>query len=144
MQAKIAAISAGDFPGDVRPAVYFGEAPQVTGSGGQVQPTTQGYCVLRHNGTRSRALAFGPPPVTRDDVGLEIEAYYPTLEDALSAVNVIRAALDYGTLPDLDSSLQLKAIRPRSDQPQQAGLGKTGAVVHGAKYGFDLEILRGA
>jgi hypothetical protein len=142
-QLKFAGLTAASFPGGVLPALYFDEAPVVTGSGAQAQVTTQGYVVLKHTGTRARAYAFGG--ATREDVGLEFEVYYPTLGDALTAVGVIKAGFDYGTLPDLDTAVfLLLAIRPVSDRPAFAGLGKTGANVHQWTVGYSLELVRGA
>lgn len=141
IQSKFATLTAGSFPGGVRPAVYFDEAPVVTGSGSQVQPTTQGYVVLKNTGARARAYAFGG--ATREDVAVEFDVYYPSLGDALTAANVIKAGFDYGDLPDLDTAVfRLLAVRPVSDRPAFAGLGKTGANVHQWTVGYRVELVR--
>lgn len=140
-QLKFAAIPAGGFPGGVLPALYFDEAPQTDGSGAQVQPTTQGYAVIRSKGAAARAYAFGSP-LTREDAEVEIEFFYPSLGDCSDAAEATRAAFDYGALPDLDPSFTLLAIRPRSNRPSRAGLGKTGVPVHSWVLGYRIEILR--
>ncbi len=148
-QQKWAALNAAGFPGSVVPELYFDEAPQVSGSGAQVQPTTAGYAVVKDAGHAIKALSFGV--AVREVANLDFEIYYPSLGDCLTAALAVqlnggagadRLGFDFGTLPALAPPLVLLAIRPRLSQADFAGDGKTGARVHMWKLGYDFEFTR--
>ncbi len=149
VQLKVAALSGGNFPGGVLPAVYFGEAPATNAAGSQVQATSQGYVVIRDRGADASAYTFRLD--TREFVTLELEVFYPTLADAQQAARGIRLnggspaarqGLDYGTLPDLSPAYRLLAVRPVGSSNERAGLGQTGAVVHSVTLTYRVELVR--
>lgn len=152
VQLKVATLAAGCFPNNTVPPLYFDEAPQTDAAGAQVQPTTAGYGVVKHNGSRTRAYAFGGH--TREDHEVVIEFYYPALADCRQAVDAVRLngckpsekqGLDFGTLPDLAPPYKLLAIRPLGDEAgREPGAGKTGARVHSWLVRYRVELVRSA
>lgn len=149
VQAKVAGLAVANFPGGVRPAVYFEEAPPVTTTGAQLHVDATGYVVVRHRDTRSRSYSFDGS--TREDTDLELEVFYPSLGDCRTAVNALRFnggvptnryGLDYGTLPALDRNLRLLAVRPTGDRPGREQLGRTGQPVHSWTLSYRIEIVR--
>jgi hypothetical protein len=144
------ALTAPLFPGGVRPAIYYAQAPATDSGGAQVQTTTTGYAVLRHRGSRTRAYAFGV--TSRENHDVEFEIFYPSLGDCLTAALAARLnggttqqrlGFDYGALPDLVAPYRLLALRPAGDAAAMPGMGKTGAPVHSWLLRYRIELLEG-
>lgn len=150
-QLKFAALTAGNFPGGVRPELYFHEAPQTTGAGAQVQASSQGYVVLRDKGQDVVIQSFRLE--TREVATFDFEVYYPALADVDAAVLAIkrnggttadRLGFDFGSLSDLASPRGTFVIRRTREQREQAGLGKDGKPVHLCRVSYRVEILEDA
>lgn len=145
-QAKLSALTPDYFPGGVLPAMYFDEAPQTTGAGAQIQPTTQGYVVLKDDG--QDVLDMGFEHQTVEQANVVIEVYYPSLGDVDIAVLAIKrnngpvgSGFDFGTLAELTSPRGTFVLKRVREQRAKAGLGKTGVPIHVCRLTYRVEIL---
>lgn len=150
-QKKFAALGPVNFPGGVLPQLYFDRAPQTNTAGTQVQPTTQGYVVLKDNGQDVELMSFQLE--TREVERFDFEIYYPQLADCDTAALAIKRnggttaqklGFDFGTLPELASPRGTFVIRRVREQRGQRGIGLTGAVVHVCRLSYRVEILEDA
>lgn len=136
LSAKFASLTEANFPGAVRPAIYFDAAPPVNADGAQVSAES-GYVVLTQEGERSVPLAFGQ--ISNETVDVSWAIFYPSLGDCETTARVIRfnggtaqqrAGLDHGTLPDLTAPPDLRDIVFLRQERGKEGIGKTGKLVH--------------
>lgn len=148
---KFAALTAANFPGSSRPALYFDDAPVVTAAGAQTQPTTAGYCVLKDDGTDVES--FGFERQCREVNHFVIEVYYPSLGDCDTAGLAIRRnggtseqgnGFDWGTISDLTTPRGTFVIVRTHEQRAHAGLGKTGVPVHVLRLSYQVEVTEAA
>lgn len=152
---KFDALASVNFPSAVRPALYFDEAPVVNAAGAQVQPTTQGYCVLKDRGQTPSFLAFktATSMPTKEVAEFDIEVYYPSLGDCDQAALAVkrnggttlqRLGFDTGSLRTLISPRSRLVIRRTREQRGHGGLGKTGVPVHFVRLSYRVEIIEDA
>jgi hypothetical protein len=148
---KFAALTAANFPGATRPALYFDEAPAVNASGTQIQPTAAGYCVLKDEG--QDVLSLGFERQTNEVCQFVIEVYYPSLADVDTAVLAIKRnggtaaqgnGFDFGTLSDLASPRGTFEIVRTREQRAFAGQGKTGVPVHVCRLSYRVVVQEAA
>lgn len=148
---KFAGLTAANFPDATRPTLYFDDAPVVTAAGAQVQPTTQGYCVLKDEGQDVTVMGFERQ--TNEVCNFVIEVYYPFLADVDTAVLAIKRnggttaqalGFDFGTLSDLTSPRgTFEMVRTR-EQRAHAGMGKTGVPVHVCRISYRVIVQEAA
>lgn len=146
-QLKFAGLSAGGFPGGVRPALYFADAPQTDTNGDQVRVSSQGYVVLKDRG--QDVSLFGFNLETREVANFDFEVYYPELEDVDAAVLAIkrnggttaqRQGFDFGTLTDLESPRGTFVVRRVREQRDKVGVGRDGRPVHRCVISYRVEV----
>lgn len=148
---KFDALTAANFPGASRPALYFDDAPVVNAAGAQVQPTTAGYCVLKDDG--QDVLSLGFERQTNEVCNFVIEVYYPSLADVDTAVLAIKRnggttaqalGFDFGILSDLTSPRGTFEIVRTREQRAGASLGKTGVPVHVCRLSYRVAVQEAA
>ncbi len=125
-------LSAANFPGSTRPAIYFDEGPQY--DGGQVRPP---YVILKDSGVNTEMqAAFEASVVDNGEIVLEI--YADTLTSADLIAKCIRwngnppgskLGFDFGTLA-LASPFYHMSLHRKSEQRSVAGIGASGQRTH--------------
>lgn len=151
VMTKIDGLTAANFPGSSRPAVYLDQAPQAS-AGTQIRP---GYLVLRDAGQTPAYLGF--EGATNEVCEFELDVIYPDSAGGLGAVDTACAAikfnggsktaylgLDLGTLSDLSAPRSTHQILRTKERRWLAGYDADGRPVHACTLSYRVTVLEAA
>lgn len=150
VKTKYEALTAANFPSSTVPAIYFGTAPVVDGSGTQVRPP---YTVFNEGAREVKPLDFERNNIVTIDLTMQVFAN--TLADVDTICNAIRfnqaigagvvgdgTGFDYGTLSDLTTPRSTLQIVPAGEPRRlENTLDRNGARCHGAILRWKLTVL---